>query len=209
MSDRVYTGGEIGKVVANALAAARASQQGETRITLGEGAAKQQLNLLVGGYCARFVRQVYETACGLRPGTWEFQASDAKAMTAKLASNGHRVMEGSLQPGDIVGIHLGSGQYGHVAIYVGKIGGKDTIAENTSSKARGNPQRAGTKLTPYSDISHRVTGVYRLVKGTRPAKWPSFRSFMLVGREWKEIELVPGGDHRLDSGKVFWKLKDE
>lgn len=209
MSDRVYTSHEIGRAVANALAAARASEQGETRITLGEGAAKQQLNLLVGGYCARFVRQVYETACGLKPGTWEFQGSDAKAMTAKLASEGHRVTDGSLQPGDIVGIHHGSGRYGHVAIYVGKIGGQETIAENTSSKVRGNPQRAGTKLTPYSAIAHRVTGVYRLVKGTPPAKWPSFRSFMLVGREWKEIVVASGGDHRLDSGKVFWKLKDE
>lgn len=207
MANDFYTQSIIDRVVKTALEAALASRQGKSSIIIGDLGSRQEFKLKVGGYCARFVRQVYETACGLAPFSWTYGAQTARQMTANLESGGHRVDDGSLVPGDIVGIHRDSGKYGHIAIYVGKIDGVATLAENTSSRTRGNPQTAGTKLTPYADVANRVTGVYRLLAGAPVPRWPTFRSFLQVGSAWKEIVPVPNGDHRTDQGKVYWRLR--
>jgi len=163
MAHIFYTQRRINSVVGVAIYAARASAQGHSTIEYGHKGTMQTFHLKQGGYCARFVRQVYETACGFEPHSWSYAAADARGITAKLAADGHEVTDGSLLPGDIIGIHKRSGEFGHIAIYVGRIDGQDMIAENTSSRFRGKPRRAGTKLTRYEDIAHRVTGVYRLL----------------------------------------------
>ncbi len=207
MPDKFYTEQIIGKVVKHALEAAEESAKGRSSVTLGRSESAQSFSLNQGGYCARFVRQVYETACGFKPHSWSYASTDARSMTAALAADGHRVTDGSLLPGDIVGIHKNSGEFGHIAVFVGRIDGRDMIAENTSSRFRGKPRRAGTKLTRYEDIAHRVTGVYRLLHDAPPARWPQFRSFMYVGNRCREIVLMPNGDHRLDQRKVYWQFK--
>jgi hypothetical protein len=207
MPSETYRQDMIDRVVAHALAAAKASQDGKTHLVLGDGMTAQRLSLREGGYCARFVRQVYETGCEFGEGRWRYAAPSALEMCKKLADDKHEVTDGSLTPGDIVGINRNCGAYGHVALYVGKIQGKDMIAENTSSGTRGNPRRAGTKLTPFEELRPRVTGVYRLLAGVKAAHWPGFRAFLYSGSQCREIELMPNGDHRLDQGKTYWRLR--
>ena len=153
------------------------------------------------------MRQVYETACGLRPFSWRYAAPSALEMCARLEADAHKVSGERLVPGDILGINRNSGQYGHIGIYVGSVDGVQTIAENTSSTVRGNPRRAGTKLTPHADIAHRVTGVYRLLLNPEGPRWPDFRAFVDVSGKYREIVLAPGGDHRKAQGKTYWRFK--
>ena len=140
------------KVVQNALAAAKSHQRGETR--WGE------FDLAKGGMCARFVRQVYEKSLGIDPFAWEFAAPSARDMATKLRHAGLLIPTGDREPGDVV--QIGTGYPGHVAIYVGEVEGAECIAENASDASRGNPRAAGTKLTPWSAVASRVTGVFRL-----------------------------------------------
>lgn len=207
MADKFYTQDIIDRVVEYALRAARASQRGEATVRLGAGDSAQDLLLRQGGYCARFVRQVYETACGLRPFSWRYAAPSALEMCARLEADGHAVSADRLVPGDILGINRNSGKYGHIAVYVGRVDGVETIAENTSSTVRGNPRRAGTKLTPHTDIAHRVTGVYRLLHNPGGLRWPDFRAFVDVNGTYREIVLAPGGDHRRGQGKTYWRFR--
>ena len=209
MADEFYTQERIDCVVRNALAAVKASQEGKNYIYLGEGPTAQRLDLKQGGYCARFVRQVYETACGFGEGTWKYAAGSALEMCEKLAAAGHTVGDHSLVPGDIIGINRNSGPYGHIAIYVGKVDGKDCIAENTSSTTRGNPRSAGTKLTPLSDVIERVTGVYRLLWGVPSPPWPGYKPILFSGGKYYLLKVMPNGDHRADQGKVYFTLADD
>ena len=167
----MYSTDQIGRVVGFAVAAARAHQAGKKSTELGEGDTRQELYVgaiwnpkkkVYKGYCARFVRQVYETACRFEEGSWRYAADTALDMCRHLEDAGHSIPQTKMLPGDIIGINRNSGQYGHIAIYVGEIDGKETIAENTSSARRGNPLSPGAKLTPFADIAARVTGVYRL-----------------------------------------------
>lgn len=143
-------------VVRHALAAARAHQRGETSTRIGT----QTFNLAAGGMCARFVRQCYETALGIAPFGWKFAAPSARDMATKLRYAGLLIQTGDRHPGDVV--QIGEGYPGHIAIYVGDIDGVESIAENTSDATRGNPRVQGTKLTPWSAVASRVTGVFRL-----------------------------------------------
>ena len=159
-----YTNAAIRRVVEIAVGAAQAHQAGATVWTPSGAQYPQALRLREGGLCARFIRQVHETACGFKPGAWLYAGANARAMTDALERAGKSRWRGDdLMPGDIIGIHRNSGAHGHIGIYVGAVGGVSTLAENTSSATRGNPRRAGTKLTPFADIAHRVTGTYRLL----------------------------------------------
>lgn len=163
----MMTVAERKRVVRFALTAIYARADGKTTIVLGEGKAQQTLLLravyteegMVQGYCARFVRQIHETALGLAPKSWKYAAASARGITEKL--DPYLVKIPARQPGDIVGIHRRSGKYGHVGIYLGMVDGKEVIAENTSSGKRGWPGKAGTKMTRWSELESRVTGVYR------------------------------------------------
>ena len=132
MPSETYRQDMIDRVVAHALAAAKASQDGKTHLVLGDGMTAQRLSLREGGYCARFVRQVYETGCEFGEGRWRYAAPSALEMCKKLADDKHEVTDGSLTPGDIVGINRNCGAYGHVALYVGKSLGKRKLLEAVS-----------------------------------------------------------------------------
>jgi hypothetical protein len=209
MPDEFYTRERINRVVSHAMAAVTASQDGKDSIYLGDGPTGQKLDLKRGGYCARFVRQIYETACGIGEGAWKYAAGSALEMCDKLAAAGNTVGNHSLVAGDIIGINRNSGQYGHIAIYVGQVNGKDCIAENTSSATRGNPRSAGTKLTPLSDVIDRVTGVYRLLYGVPDPAWPGYKPILFSGGKYYLLKVMTNGDHRSDQGKVYFAVADE
>jgi hypothetical protein len=123
-----------------------------------------------GGYCARFVRQCYETAMGIAAFSWEYAAPNARAMEYNLKQAGLEVDEP--QPGDIVCLNDQSYKYGHIAIYawvipppvgIPKVGG---VFENTSSAHRGNPRVPGTKWTPFSLVEGNVSGYYSPLRMT-------------------------------------------
>jgi hypothetical protein len=172
---------EVRKTIGDyALAAVDAAARGDDVIRMGK-MFPQYLKLKVGGYCARFCRQVTETA--LEGPAFEdeilgWQADTARHMERKLRArkgmvNGTKVgyyvgkTKECAAHGDIVGINLpASVEVGHIGICVER-GGEKWIAENTSSKTRGKPRRAGTKLSRWEDMvdengKSRVTGVYRL-----------------------------------------------
>jgi hypothetical protein len=156
----VETAGTRTRVVRHALAAARAHQRKETSIAFGQDNSRQVFDLTRGGMCARFVRQVYETALGLAPFTWQFAAPCARDMATMMRHAGVLIQTGDREPGDVV--QIGTGYPGHIAVYVGEVDGVECIAENTSDATRGNPRDGGTKLTPWSAVASRVTGVFRI-----------------------------------------------
>lgn len=156
-----YTNAAIMRVVEIAVGAARAHQAGATVWTPPGVAHPQKFDLRTGGMCNRFVRQVHETALGLRPFSWPYRAGRAIRTLDALDAAGFgigRPAVSALRPGDIIGNR--SGTAGHIAIFVGVLDGVPTIAENTSSATRGNPRRAGTKLTALADMTWTVA--YRL-----------------------------------------------
>lgn len=135
----LYTTKQRDAVVKRAGDAVRQRQHGKTSWTIGW----QKFDLETGGYCNRFVRQVFETSLGMGAFGWYFGDATARKTLDKLKPyvlpNGAK-----LQEGDIIGWYDGSGPYGHIAIYIG--GEKELIAENTSAK-RGDPKNPGTKVT--------------------------------------------------------------
>jgi hypothetical protein len=165
------------RIVDNALTAARAHQQGRTKLVMGTG-NRQTIDLSTGGYCARFVRQIVEVSkrtgkldengnelYGVPAMSWEFRRANARLMERALRDAGlykGRTLDNAA-PGDIVGINKPPWvSVGHIAIYVGEVDGVPCIAENTSVAGRGNPRVKGTKLTPWAAVAKRVTGIYRL-----------------------------------------------
>ena len=158
-------------------------------------------NLAKGGYCARLIRQVHECALGLESFEWAYRAGDAKQMEDNLKRAGLRVKRP--EPGDIVCLNKNSGQYGHIAIFLGN--GK--IVENTSSGQRGKPREPGTKITTLSaNLKKRVSGYYAAMP---PAKDKPRAVLMIehaTGKVVGGFELVPGGNHIEDQGKVYVKV---
>jgi hypothetical protein len=154
----LYSQAQIKKVLQRAVQAVEARLAGRTSVKLGSGGAAQVFDLETGGYCNRFVRQVFETALGLAPFAWRFGAARAYQTLAKLEP--YRVDKRQRQPGDILGI---PGDPGHIAVYLGDYygDGRELIAENTIS-TRGYPSRPGTKISRWSTVAGRVTGIYRL-----------------------------------------------
>lgn len=154
-----------GRIFKYAMEAVRASQAGKSSYKPTGTATPQTFNLVEGGYCLRFVRQVFETALNLAPKSWKYSYAKAKDALRAMYKDGKQVGDKTtdtddLKVGDIIGITTGT--YGHIAIYMGKINGIAMVAENTSSASRGKPLRAGTKLTPYAQLKSRVTGIHRL-----------------------------------------------
>jgi len=210
-----YTRAVMSRVVEIAKAAAKAHAAGARTYTAhqhinGTGAS-QVLDLVTGGMCNRFVRQVYEVALGLNEQTWPYRAGRAIWTLDSLEADRKGVeigTMGDLQPGDIVGIHTGT--YGHIAIYVGD----GMIAENTSSKTRGNPRKIGTKLTPCDDIWDRVTGIYRLANTGIRVVWKSSvpgagdrlvtdDARIIDGRAWAPVrEMAVGLGLRVDASRL-------
>lgn len=192
------------RIVEIARAAAIAHKRGEKYVKIG------RTSFLVGpvygsngrakGYCARFIRQLHECALGLRSFEWAYRAGDTKQMESNLYRAGLRVEKP--EPGDIVALNKDSGPYGHIAIWLG--GG--LIAENTSSGRRGKPREPGTKITPFSKaLRARVTGYYAAM----PAAKDKVRTILVIehgtGKVLSTLDMVPGGNHIDDQGKVYVK----
>jgi len=166
------TGAQRAKVVEVAMKAVDARLRGESTVELGLPKGRQQFILgpvykdrKLQGYCNRFVRQVFEVALNLEPFDWRYRSDSARETCQKLEDAGKSVPFVCRLPGDILGINRSSGKYGHIAIYLSANipghEGKELIAENTSSGARGYPVKPGTKITRLSDVQGRVTGCYR------------------------------------------------
>lgn len=119
---------------------------------------KVTFDLDSGGYCARFVRQCHEAALGSGEFTWQFIAPTAREMEKKLAAAGCKTAHP--QPGDVVCMNDQSYWAGHIGIYLGKVDGVESIAENTSSGQRGKPHAPGTKISPLSAVACEVSGYY-------------------------------------------------
>jgi len=152
------------RIVDYALTAARAHAKGSRSLVLGK-AHPQSFDLATGGYCARFVRQVVETASDEIPFAWDYARANARLMERALRAAGFYVGRtlDNAAPGDVVGINKPPWvRVGHIAIYVGDVDGEPMIAENTSVAGRGKPRVKGTKLTPWEVVAKRVTGIYRL-----------------------------------------------
>ena len=136
-------------------------------VRIGDGGTPQEFDLIMDdedvGYCARLVRQCVEVGCGFAAYAWRYKGASALDTCANLKAAGYKL--GSIadrEPGCVVGINRNAAQYGHVAMLLGEVEGTEYIVENTSDHVRGNPARAGTKVTPWSAVAARVTGVYRL-----------------------------------------------
>jgi cell wall-associated NlpC family hydrolase len=139
-------------VVKRAMSAVHARQAGKHTYKVGG----QVFDLDKGGYCNRFVRQVFETTLGLKAFDWRFGAATARETLDKLDLANCAVIDdkpSNLQPGDIIGWYDGSGVYGHIAIYVGDYygDGRKLVAENTSA-TRGAPNPPGTKITQLRNM---------------------------------------------------------
>ena len=135
----LYTDKQKQAVVKRAVQAVSARQKGKQAFIAGG----QTFDLEKGGYCNRYIRQIFETALGLKPFAWYFGDATARKTLDKLKP--YVLLKGAkLQEGDIIGWYDGCGVYGHIALYIG--GEKKLIAENTSAK-RGDPKPPGTKVT--------------------------------------------------------------
>jgi hypothetical protein len=136
-----YTEKQMGRIVAAAIAFCEAAVRGDKSIKVGH-------KPLPGGLCAQYVREAYTAGLGLAEGDWPFAGDNANGTAANLRAAGYSIGDtGKVIPGDI--LWRPSGKPGHVAIYLGTVPGHThlLIGENTSSKTRGYPLRAGTKFT--------------------------------------------------------------
>jgi len=158
-----YSADMMRKVVARALEAGRiaAGDPRKQRVKL-DGF---DFDLLTGGRCQEFVRECFESALGWPARSWAYAAPSAKVALQRMTKDGFRVTD-EPRAGDVIG-HC-SGTYGHIAIMVDAT----TCAENTSSGRRGNPKRAGTKLTPLSDMPG-ITHVIRFCADDLDAPKPA------------------------------------
>ncbi len=140
-------------------AAVRARLRGDSTIVIGNAL----FDLTEPGMCAKFVRQAHEAAMHISAFQWEYCAATARLMEGRLKGAGKQASRPS--PGDIVALNNQSYSAGHIAIYAGIVNGVESIYENTSA-TRGNPSPPGTKLTPLSLVSSKVSGYY----GVLPAE---------------------------------------
>ncbi|MCX7598433.1 MAG: hypothetical protein N2512_06140, partial [Armatimonadetes bacterium] len=100
------------RVVAVAKRVARAREDGLQQLTINGISFEPRES----GYCAEFVREVYEAALGLPAHTWSFGAFSAREMEKKLKAAGKQIPAGQRQPGDIVAFNrLWPSRWGHVA----------------------------------------------------------------------------------------------
>jgi cell wall-associated NlpC family hydrolase len=165
-----YTQEVIDKAVAAAMRAAEAHRAGTSKFLVtyhsptGAKTYTVTMDLDTGGYCNRFVRQVYEQVLGLAPKAWRFRGDKAVDTCHLLAAAGLELPAGAkLQPGDILGWPDRCLPWGHIGIYVGAWfgDGRKLVAENTTSDKRGCPVREGTKYTQLVNMP-KGRHVYRL-----------------------------------------------
>ena len=166
----------------------------------GIGIVEVDFDLLTGGCCARFTRQVEDAIRGHGDFTWRFASPTARAMQQAMdIAGGLRVDKP--EPGDI---GFGNNQQfyaGHTFRYMGMIEGVESIAENTSSH-RGDPYDPGTKISPLSAVSAEFSGWYSV-----DASAPNLSKWGLLVRydDLEIIGIIPvAGMHR-DAGRVYYQ----
>ena len=179
-----YTVDMMRKVVARALEVGRiaANDPRKQRVKL-DGF---DFDLLTGGRCQEFVRECFESALGWPARSWAYAAPSAKVALQRMERDGFRVT-GPPRKGDVIG-HC-SGTYGHIAIVVDA----KTCAENTSSGRRGDPLRAGTKLTPLADMPG-ITHVIRFCPDALDAPKPATPDPPQVTNAWQFTTRDESGD---------------
>ena len=129
--------------IARAVVAARVSGHGSVNID------KQTFDLTETGMCLKFVRQCEEAAAGQAPHEWRFDSRYATWADYGLRAAGLETADH--ESADVVCFNRGKSRSdtpGHIGIYLGM----GLVAENTSSGTRGNPRRAGTKITTLEEI---------------------------------------------------------
>ena len=176
------------------------------------------------GYCSEFVRECCEAAAGTPDHgdlTYQYFGGSAKETEAKLKARGTGISGNEAVPGDIVCLNSGTGQYGHIAIYLGD----GRVAENTSSQQRG----PGFVVSLMHDIGwDRVTGYYHLPEFDRPkealgpAEWvvllPGYgrkaKPILMDGQHYLSVRQVADlfgvdlFDRRIQDGKLYLKPKE-
>jgi hypothetical protein len=165
----------------------------------------QTFDLEASGYCTRLVRMLHEYALDIGAFQWAYQAPDAIALEAILSHN--KLGVNNPQPGDIICINKNSGEHGHVGLFVGKTQWYpgDCIVENSSS-LRGKPQAKGTKVTPYSEISNRVSGIYRTYKeNVSSIKIIDAKTNAVIWPIGKRFYIIDNGNHLADQNKLYVK----
>lgn len=179
-----YTADMMRKVVTRAL---------EVGILAADDPRKQRVkivgfdfDLLTGGRCQEFVRECFESALGWPARSWKYAAPSAKVALQRMERDGFRVA-GPPRKGDVIG-HC-SGTYGHIAIVVDA----KTCAENTSSARRGEPMRAGTKLTPIADMPG-ITHIIRFCPDALDAPKPVTPDPPQVTNAWQFQTRDESGD---------------
>ena len=156
------------------------------------------------GYCSEFVRECCEAAAGTPDHgelSYHYFGGTAKETEAKLRARGTGITQDEAVPGDIICLNAKTGQYGHIAIWLG--GGQ--VAENTSSQERG----PGFVISRMDVIGwDRVTGFYHLPEFDRPveAVGPARLVVLLPGSDRNAQPLFHEGTHYLsvrDVGRMF------
>lgn len=140
------------RVVAIAKRVARAREDGLEQITINGISFEPKES----GYCAEFVREVYEAAAGLPAHTWPYRAPSAREMEKKLKAAGQQIPAVQRQPGDIVAFNrLWPGRWGHVAIYLGRDArGQDLVAEDG---------KRGIAINPIGGRAAHISGWYSVL----------------------------------------------
>jgi hypothetical protein len=143
----LYSSKTIAKVCQTALRAVEARQRGNKWVSIGG----HKFDLETGGYCCRYVRQVFEATLGLGEREWRFGSPSATETLTKLEECGFKLKPHvELRAGDIIG-HK-EGRFGHIGVVVGDAygDGRFLYCENTIAH-RGSPNEPGTKVTRVSD----------------------------------------------------------
>lgn len=156
------------------------------------------------GYCARWVRQCDETACGdeRHNDYWRTDDSPSAAKSAvafRDAGLGFNYSGQSLQIGDILFKTLGSGGFGHVGIYTPR-----GVAENSSYQAArsGNGDARGLR-------SLAAFGAFQIVARLPDprAVAPPVAPVIHAPRVWTfNDKPIPGA--RIDAGRLMAPVAD-
>ncbi len=139
--------------VAEQVVAAR--KRGETKTTLGG----VTFDLNTGGYCSRFVRQCHESA-GLPTGVFSCCAHSTAQHLEGAGKRVNTLVRGALMVWTNSGPACSVCRQAvwHIGIYLGD----GQVAENTSITSRGEPRKAGTKVTPLDAIDPQHTRLWGL-----------------------------------------------
>ena len=143
------------------------------------------INLRDTAMCARFVREVHESALQSAEYTWAWRGANAREVEWLLRRAGKRIDKADAEPGDIVAFNWHTScAWGHIGLWKG--GEHDEYWENTSSTSRG-PGFVTSRLTQIG--WNRVSGFYSVL----PSALKPFRvNYLGTYLEPEDAELRDG-----------------